>query len=275
MTPMSRAGTWVFRAYFVAVILFLFFPLFIVVPMSFNDARFMGFPPEAFSLRWYESFFENQVWIEATLLSFRVSLAATAIAAVIGTLASLALVRGRFLGKTALYALMLAPMIVPPVIIALGIFIMYSKLGLIDSEIGLIAAHVVIALPFVVLVVSATLQQYDVTIERAARVLGAGPIKAFVLITLPAIAPAIIAASLFAFFVSFDELIIALFIMGGSETLPMRIWSDLRLEFNPTVSAVATLLIAVTTVGMTLAEALRRRATARLATPESSLADRA
>lgn len=271
--PMAPLGKWIFRAYFGAVILFLFFPLFIVVPMSFNDARFMGFPPEAFSLRWYESFFENRVWIDATLLSMRVSLAATAIAAVIGTLASLALVRGRFIGKTAFYALMLAPMIVPPVIIALGIFIFYSKLGLIDSEIGLIAAHVVIALPFVVLVVSATLQQYDITIERAARVLGAGPVRAFVLVTLPAIAPAIVAASLFAFFISFDELIIALFIMGGNETLPMRIWSDLRLEFNPTVSAVATLLIAVTTVGMTLAEILRRRATARLAPASAARTD--
>ncbi len=250
-------------AYFALALLFLLFPLFIVMPMSFNDAEFLGFPPRTYSLRWYRTYFSDPVWIEATWLSFRISATAAAIAGLVGTVTAVGLVRASFRGKSVIYSLIVAPMIVPTVIVALGLFLVYSRLRLPESEWGLIAAHAVIALPYVVLIVSATLQQVDITLERAARVLGATPVRAFLGVTLPAIAPAVWASALFAFFVSFDELIIALFIMGGSQTLPMRIWSDLRFDVSPTVSAVATLLIALTTLGLTLAELLRRRATRR------------
>jgi len=270
MSPrLERVSRALFRAYFAFVVVFLFFPLFIVVPMSFNDAQFLSFPPAVYSVRWYRTYFSDPVWLQATLLSLRVSLAATAIATVLGTLAAVGWVRSRFRARNVVYALIVAPMIVPTVIVALGVFLVYSRLRLIESEWGLVAAHAVVALPYVVLIVSATLQQFDVTLERAARVLGATPVRAFLSVALPAIAPAVFAAALFAFFVSFDELLIALFVMGGSQTLPMRIWSDLRFEFNPTVSAVATLLIVVTALGMSLAEILRRRAATRLA-PQST-----
>ncbi len=260
----ERLASGLLAAYATLVMLFLFFPLFVVVPMSFNDARFLGFPPESYSLRWYRSYFGDPGWIEATVLSFEVALGAAALATVVGTLTAVGLVRARFRGKNAVYVLVIAPLIVPTVIIALGVFLLYSRMRLINSVFGLIAVHGTIAMPFVVLIVSTTLQQFDVTLERAARVLGAGPIGAFLHVTLPAIAPAVVAAAVFAFFVSFDELIIALFVLGGRETLPMRIWSDLRFELNPTVGAVATLLIALTIAGLSLAEALRRRAASRL-----------
>lgn len=130
---------------------------------------------------------------------------------------------------------------------------------------GLILAHVILALPFPVLIVSASLQQFDVTLERAGRILGANPLKAFFHITLPYLAPAAFASAIFSFFVSFDELVIALFITGRWDTLPKRIWSDLRLEIDPTIAAVASVLIAMTLVGITAGELLRRWAMSRAA----------
>ena len=157
------------------------------------------------------------------------------------------------------------PILVPTIFIALGVFITAIRLGLTDSEFVLAFAHAAIALPYVVLMTGTALRQIDPTFERAARVLGAGPVRAFMAATLPSLAPAVLAAWIFAFFVSFDELIIAQFLMKGQETLPMRIWADLRLDISPTVAAVSAILIVVTAFALGGAELLRRRAARRLA----------
>ena len=266
MNNISSWRNWIPVGYFVLVLAFLLFPLLIVVPLSFGDDSLMRFPPTGWGLRWYETYFNNPVWMRATGLSFQVALMASALATFVGTLSVLALERRNVPGKRAVRALMIAPMIVPHIFLAVGVFVLAAKFGGAGSALVLACAHATIALPFVVLMVGAAMKQIDPTLERAARVLGAGPLRAFIAATLPGLTPSIVAAAVFAFFVSFDELIIAEFLMGGRETLPMRIWADLKLELNPTISAVSSLLILVTIVGMGGAEILRRRGMAERAT---------
>lgn len=253
-------GRWLFTAYVVAIIVFLFFPILIVVPMSFSGERFLGFPPKSLGLRWYVNYFSDANWIDLTLRSLRVGLASSIAATVLGTMAALALIRGGVPFKRTITMLFAAPVVIPTVIIALGIFIVTVRMEINDNELTLIAAHATIAMPFVVMMVGAALRQVDPTYERAARVLGAGPFRAFFYTTFRAILPGVVAAAIFAFFISFDELIIALFVMSENHTLPIRIWSDLRFELDPTIAAISTLLAAVTTVAMIAADVLRRRA---------------
>ncbi len=255
----DKTGRVLLTAYFAVVVLYLFFPILIVAPMSFSDDRFLGFPPESWGLRWYEAYFSDPVWIDATVRSLRVAAVASTLATVLGGLAVVGLERWRTRWRTALTVLFAAPAIVPNVIIALGVFVVAIRLGINDQELTLAAAHGALALPFAVMIIGAAYRQIDPTLERAARVLGAGPVRAFVSATLPSLMPAVVSAFIFSFFVSFDELIVALFVMGGSETLPVRIWNDLRFELNPTIAAISIFFVAITTVAMTLAELLRRR----------------
>jgi putative spermidine/putrescine transport system permease protein len=252
--------------YFCAVIALLVLPIAIIAPVSFSTSQFMRFPPTKLGLRWYEAYLGSAVWIDATLRSLRIATGASLIATLLGSSAAIALERGRLRGRTTLSALFSAPAIVPHVIVALGVFIMTVRVGLNDTEVGLVLAHAVFGLPFVVLIVASSLRQIDPTLERAARVLGAGPWRAFLTGTLPPLLPAVVASVIFAFFISFDELIVALFVMGEKQTLPVRIWSDLRFELNPTIAAISTLMVVLTTVAMVLAEMLRRRSARRLET---------
>lgn len=249
--------------WFALVVAFLVLPLLMLFPISLSPTQFLRFPPEGLSLRWYQVFFTDRSWVEATWLSLKVGGAATLLSLVFGTTAALAIVRGRFPGRQLLYGMMIAPLIVPTVILALGLFIVFAKAKLLENFAALALAHAVIAMPYVVLIVSAALRNLDPTLERAARVLGAGPLRAFRHVTLPAIAPALFASGLFAFFASFDELVITHFVSGAMETLPLRIWNDLNLRLDPTVAAVACLLILLSVLGMGIAEAMRRRAEAK------------
>ncbi len=259
----ERVGRRLMAAYYVTIVFVLFFPVLVVAPMSFSNDSFLKFPPKEFGFRWYEAYFTDPVWIDATIISFRIAFISAAIATTLGTLAVIGLHRWRPWVRKPMTVLFIAPAIVPHVITALGIFIVILRVGFDDPEIAVIAAHSALALPFIVMIVGASLQQIDPTLERAARVLGAGPVRAFFHATLPPLMPGIVAASIFAFFVSFDELIVALFVMGGTPTLPVQIWADLRYELNPTIAAVSILLVVMATVAMTLAELLRRRAVSR------------
>lgn len=260
LTPLALR---LLAAWFALVVGFLVLPLLMLFPISLSPTQFLRFPPEGLSLRWYQGFFGDRSWVDATWLSLKVGSAATVLSLLFGTAAALAIVRGRFRGRQLLYALMIAPLIVPTVILALGLFIVFAKARLLESFAALVLAHTVIAVPYVVLIVSAALRNIDPTIERAARVMGAGPLAAFRHVTLPAIAPALFASGLFAFFASFDELVITHFVSGAMETLPLRIWNDLNLRLDPTVAAVACMLILLSVLGMGIAEAMRRRAEAK------------
>lgn len=248
--------------YYLLVLTYLLFPLAIILPLSFSNDSLMKFPPASWGIRWYTTYFNDPTWIGATVLSFKVALLASALATLVGTLAVVGLERHNVPYKSALQGLISSPIIVPHIFVALGVFIFAVRIGLDNSALALAGAHATIALPFVILMVGAALRQIDPTLERAARVLGANPLQSFLVGTLPGLLPSIVAATVFSFFVSFDELIIAQFLISGRETLPMRIWADLRLELNPTISAVSTLLMVVTIVGMSGVEVLRRRGAA-------------
>jgi putative spermidine/putrescine transport system permease protein len=183
---------------------------------------------------------------------------------VLGTAASIGLVRGKFPGKQVMNALILSPLVVPGIIVAIGIYFFYVRIGLIGSPIAIIVAHTALAAPFVVLNVSATLYGFDERLEQAALNLGATRWQALRYITLPLIRPGIVAGALLAFITSFDELIVALFISGtGSITLPRKMWDSVRFGIEPTLAAVSMLTIIVSVAAFLAAEILRRR-TARM-----------
>lgn len=250
--------------WFWGIVIFLVFPIFVIIPLSFGSGDLLQFPPRTYGLRWYQAYINDPLWMRATWLSFKIALISGVIATITGTMAVIALERHLGRSRVAFTYLITSPIIVPHIFIALGIFIFALRNGLSGSEILLIGAHSMVALPFVVLIIGAAYRQIDPTLERAARVLGAGPLRAFMTATFPSLMPAGVAAFVFAFFVSFDELIIAQFLLKGNETLPMRIWANLQLDISPTVAAVASLLIVVTTAAMAGAEFLRRRATQKL-----------
>lgn len=242
------------------ILLYLVFPVFVVIPVSFSSAKYLQFPPPGFSLQWYDNYFSRRDWTDPTILSLWVGAATALFATILGTAASLALVRGRFWGRDALNSFLVSPLIIPTIIVAIGIYFFYARLQLIGKPFALILAHTAIALPFVVINVSATLYGFDERLEYAAMNLGANRWQTFRSVTLPIIRPGVFAGALFAFITSFDELIIALFVSGTSAiTLPRKMWDGLRMEIDPTIAAVSTLLIVTSVVVLLTAELLRQR----------------
>ncbi|HEY8383769.1 MAG TPA: ABC transporter permease [Microvirga sp.] len=259
---MNAAPSRTLSVAFWLVIAFLFFPVLVVLPLAVGETETILFPPRGFTLRWLHAFVTEERWVQATLLSARVALAAAVLATGTGLLAAVALARHLRRARGWLEGIMVAPLIVPGIVFGLGAYILFARLRLIESEAGLVALHAVLGLPYALLIIGAGLAQTDETLERAARICGAGPIRAFTAVTLPALKGPLVAAFLFAFFVSFDELAASLFVMGAKSTLPMLIWADLRLQFNPVVNAAAAVLIILSVAGLTLAEFLRRPARA-------------
>ncbi|CAO3376136.1 ABC transporter permease [Azospirillum argentinense] len=258
----EQSGRYLLPVYFVGVLLYLLLPLLLVIPMSISETRYLKFPPQGFTLRWYDEFFASASWIDATLRSLLIAAASAVLSTIVGTAAALVLSRE---GKAvrAVGPIFLGPQVVPVIILALGTLLVFSRFGLYGSLWGVVLVHAVLALPFVTTTVSGALRQTGDTLARAARVLGARPHEAFWHVTLPTIRPAVISAGVFAFFISFDELVIALFVMGQNETLPMRIWADMRHDLTPVVAAVATLLIAVTFAAVFISDLIQRRARRR------------
>lgn len=256
----SGGAGWGARLIGGAGLVFLCAPLVIILILSFSSSPFLTFPPEGFSLRWYERFFERPDWTGAAMTSIRVALATMLLATLLGTAAAVALVRADFPGKAILAGFMISPIVVPTIVLAIAIYFVFARLGLVGTEIGLILAHSVLAIPFVVVVVSGALQSTDTLPERAARTLGAPPHVAFLRVTFPVLRPAVITAAFFAFLASFDELVIALFIAGtGARTLPKRMWEGIREEIDPTIAAVAAMLIGLTLLLLLFAEIARSR----------------
>lgn len=252
-------------AIFILIVLFLILPLLFLVPISLTASQFLEFPPRELSLRWYAEFFGNPVWMQAARVSLIVGIGATVLALVVGTMAAVALVRAEFPGKGILTALFIAPLILPTVILALALYMVFLRWRLVDNLFALTLVHGLVAMPYVVLIVTTALRRFDTTLERAARVMGAGPVRAFFSVTLPYLVPAMLASGILAFFASFDELIITLFVSGRTQTLPVRIWNDLTLQLDPTVPAVSVMLTALSIGLMAIGEFFRRRHQARYA----------
>lgn len=241
------ARTWLLRLFGGLVLLFLIAPVAIIVTTSFSGSSLMSFPPKTWGLGWYERFLGDADWQRAIMTSLQVAPLATVISTVAGFFASLALIRGKFRGKTAVYGLLLTPMIVPTIITAIAFYFAFAKLGASGSILAMALGHAVLALPLVVVILTASLQGMDERYERAAFSLGAGPFYTLRHVTVPLAAPGLISASLFAFLFSFDELLISLFLAGTKvQTLTVRVWNSIQLDVDPTIAAVSSFLIAVT-----------------------------
>ncbi len=261
----GRAGTLIFRLFCGLVFLFLVLPLLAIVPLSFNAGSFLTYPLTGLSLRWYAELFASDRWLGPFQNSLVLALLTTVSATVLGTVGALGLTRLRPGVRHAVGALVLSPLIVPVVITAVGTYFLFAPLGLTNNFAGLVLAHTVLAVPFVVITVSATLQGFDVTLVRAASSLGAPPLTVFRRVMLPLILPGVVSGAVFAFATSFDEIVIALFLAGPSQrTLPLQMLSGVREEISPTITAAATLLVILSTLLLAATELLRRRA-ARLA----------
>lgn len=223
---------------------YLIIPTLIVVPISFTTTDYIAFPPRGFSLQWYETFLREGPWRTSTLNSFLVAALSAVLATTIGTLAALGLKRlPRTLARLAIWIVLL-PMVVPTIIIAVALYGAFASFGLIGTKLGLILAHALLTLPFVVINVSAMMQKMDWRMVDAARSLGASPTVAFRRVTLPTIMPGVVAGLVFAFLTSFDEIVVALFISGiDSVTLPVQMWNGIRFEISPAVAAASSLLL--------------------------------
>lgn len=243
----------------VSTLVFLTLPILIVVPMSFSSASTLIFPPPGFSLRWYQSFFADPRWLQAAANSALIASAASLIAMLLGTIAAYGLVRGTFPGKRLIEANFVAPLIVPPVVKAVALYIAYAKLGLIGSFAGLIIAHAILGVPYVVLLMSVAIRSFDQRIEQVAASLGASFPTILRRVLLPNLAPSAIAAWIMAFIVSFDEIIITFFVFGRRETIPKRMFTSLEQKVDPTITAIATMLVVVSLVTLIAVALLLRR----------------
>jgi ABC-type spermidine/putrescine transport system permease subunit II len=242
----------------------LVLPLVVILILAFSDAPFLEFPPPGFSFRWFANFVYRPGWLAATGTSFEVASLTMVFATLIGGLASVALVRCAFRGQAFVTGLMLSPMVIPTVVYAIALYFLFARLGLVGTRLGLVLSHTVLALPYVIIVITAALRSVDTGLERAAQTLGAPPATAFWRVTLPAIRPAVLTAALFAFLASFDELVVALFISGTTaKTLPRRMWEGIREEIDPTTAAVAAMMILLSLLLLALSETVRLRRAAR------------
>jgi putative spermidine/putrescine transport system permease protein len=253
----SRAGA---AAAIVLLLLYLAFPIVVVVVVSFSSATYLTFPPPGLGLRWYEAYFGSRAWLDATWLSLVVAAATVALSTLLGTLAALGLKRLPRAARAAATGLILSPLIVPGIVVAIGIYYAYARIGLVGNPLGLVLAHTCLAVPFVVTSVTASLAGLDPRLAQAAASLGATPFGTFRQVTLPLIRPGILVGALFAFITSFDELIVTLFLSGSDAvTLPRKMWDDIRYQIDPTLAAVSTLTIVLTVALMGVAHLLRRR----------------
>lgn len=249
------------------VLLFLILPILVIVPLSFNAEPYFTFTdgmlaldPEAYSLKWYQEIWHEEKWLLAFKNSFYIGFMATLIATVLGTTAAIGLSSGQMPLQRMLMALLLSPMIVPLIITAAGMFFFYSQLDIAGSYLGVILAHAALGTPFVVITVNAALSGFDYSLVRASLGLGAKPVYTFFKVIMPLIRPGVISGALFAFVTSFDEVIVVLFLAGPEQrTIPRQMFSGLREEINPTILAVATLLVLISALLLLTMEYLRAR----------------
>lgn len=256
----GKAGRISFVALSLAILVFLLLPILVVMPLSFNAEPYFTYPMSGWSTRWYEEFFGSEEWTLALKNTLIVGFASTTLATVLGVLASLGLMNPKLKGSVWITGVLVSPMIVPVIITAVGVYFAFSPLGLTSSLLGLTLAHAALGVPFVVVTVTATLAGFNETLSRAGRSLGASPMRVFWQIKLPIIFPGVVSGGLFAFATSFDEVVVALFLTAADQrTVPRQMWSGVREQLSPTILAVATVLVALSTVLLVTLELLRRR----------------
>jgi spermidine/putrescine ABC transporter ATP-binding subunit len=245
----------------VCSLFFLTVPMLALIPMSFSSRPYLTWPPQGFSLQWYQAFLGSADWMDSLGVSLRVAALATAVACALGTPAGIALARHRLPGKHLLYGLVVSPVIVPVLIVAISAYLFFARLHLIGTISALALTHAVLGVPFVVINVMAVMRTFDVQLERAARNLGATSWQTFCRVTAQLIRAGILVGALLAFITSFDEAVVALFLSGTRAiTLPRMMWDQItRQELDPTVTAIASLQISVVGLAILGMEILRSR----------------
>jgi putrescine transport system permease protein len=263
---MKRRLSWVNATSLTLGFAFLYLPILLLVVYSFNASQLVTVWG-GFSTRWYGALFRNEALLEAAWVTIRIAFLTALVATVLGTLAAIALVRnGRFAGRTLFTGLVYAPMVMPEVITGLALLLLFVSIGMDRGFWTVTLAHVTFTMCFVTVVVQSRLVAFDRSLEEAALDLGATPLSAFLTVTLPLIAPAVAAGFLLAFTLSLDDLVIASFTSGpGATTLPMRIYSQVRLGVTPEINAVCTVLIGLVTLGVIIASLVQKNHFARWA----------
>lgn len=245
---------------------FLVLPSLVVVPMSFGDKDEFIFPPGSVSLYLYKRYFTESNWMDVTLQSFIVALGTTAASLVLGVGAAYGLERHDFRGKRLVSLFLLSPIFVPAIVIALGLYLYLARFQLAGTTLGLILSHTVITLPFVIISVAAALRHVDRNIETAAMVMGASRLLVLRKVTLPLLRPALVSGGLFAFLISFDEVVISFFVANVfTQTLPVKLYSSIRFEISPVLAAVSTLMTALSLVVCLVVAGLQRGESRRIA----------
>ena len=242
------------------VVIFLIAPIAIIVPMSFSTAISFEFPPPGYWLGYYVRYFHSAAWLDATANSFIIAFGSMVLTMAVAVPAAFGYVRYRFRGKTAMNLVVMLPLIVPGVVSALGYYGLFARIHLVGTHIGMIIAHSVLSIPVVFLVMAATLKGFDRNLERAAYSAGAGPLRTFLWVTLPVLRPGILVGALFAFLHSFNEAVVAIFISGrDAETLPKKMFESIRLESDPVLAVVSTLLTGAMLAGVLVSVFIRQR----------------
>ncbi|MBY6002596.1 ABC transporter permease subunit [Salipiger bermudensis] len=267
LTPGQVLWHYAFRVICGAIFVFLITPIIVVMPLSFNAEDFftftpemLRFDPEGYSLKHYRDFLTNPEWTRAVKNSLLIAPVATLLSVSLGTLAAIGLSQSHVPGKRAIMAILISPMIVPLIISATGMYFFYSKIGIVGTYWGVVLAHAVLGIPFVIITVTATLVGFDRSLTRAAANMGADPVTTFFRVQMPLILPGVISGGLFAFITSFDEVVVVLFI-GSAElqTLPWQMFTGLREQISPTILAAATILVGISILLLSAVELLRRR----------------
>jgi len=242
------------------ILVYLILPMLAIIPLSFNAEPYFTYPMPGLSTRWYARFFGSAEWMLALTNSLLIASGVVVLATVLGTLAALGLTLANFRLKALVIGLLISPLMVPHIIMGVGMFFFYAWLGIANTRVGMILAHTTLATPFVVLTVTVTLANFNVNLMRAGASMGANPVQVFFRVVLPLILPGVLSGALFAFVASWDELIVAILLAGSeNRTLPRQMWSGVREEISPVVTAVATTLFVFATLLMLTMEWLRRR----------------
>ncbi|SAL46808.1 binding-protein-dependent transport system inner membrane protein [Caballeronia udeis] len=259
----AKGETLTLRVIVILLLVFLSAPAFLMIPLSFDSASGLAWPPHGFSLQWYRQITDSPLWMQAITRSMLVGIGTGILSMLIGTPAAFLLVRGGMKGKAAMLAFILAPIVVPRMIIAVGVFYFFAKIGLIGSSFGLVLGHTVVAVPYVVITMMAVLRNYDTRLDLAAHSMGARPWATLRRVTFPILGAGLMSSFLFAFATSFDELTIALFSSGGlSTTLPKQFWDEITMQISPVIAAVSTCLFVFIAALIWVADRLRRRSLA-------------
>jgi putative spermidine/putrescine transport system permease protein len=257
----DRLGSWrwILVSIGVLVVLFLLLPIIFIAALSFGDSQWLIFPPPGWTLHWYQQLFTDSTWIDALFNSAKVAVMVTVLSVTLGLLASLALTRGKFVGRNLLQIFCMTPMVLPVVVLAVALYAFFLRVGLNGTITGFVLGHLIIALPFSIITISNSLASFDISLEEAAQICGASPLQVKLRVTLPSIRLGLFAAAIFSFLVSWDEVVLSIFMASPTlRTLPVLIWSTLRQDLTPVIAAASTLLIGLTVVMMLLVSLIKK-----------------